>query len=158
METVTLGRLLELFKDTKTLNKLNKDNFIAKEPVYSHDADSKGHTIHFNFVTPNSENFFTIIVKLNSFEGYGNDDIKLYLLAGYLRGYVSKRIPNTYDDFFKTLIQLRDEYIEYKGEYRAANKEECDNTKQVKKEKKNNEKIDSTINKYINGEKNNCEV
>lgn len=29
METVTLGRLLELFKDTKTLNKLNKDNFIA---------------------------------------------------------------------------------------------------------------------------------
>lgn len=150
METVTLGRLLELFSNKENLEKLNKDNFIAKEPVYSHDADSKGHTIHFNFVTPNSENFFTIIVKLNSFEGYGNDDIKLYLLAGYLRGYVSKRIPNTYDDFFKTLIQLRDEYIEYKGEFRESNKEECDKSNQLKIEKqKQLDKMVSTLDKYV---------
>lgn len=150
METVTLGRLLELFSNKENLEKLNKDNFIAKEPVYSHDADSKGHTIHFNFVTPNSENFFTIIVKLNSFEGYGNDDIKLYLLAGYLRGYVSKRIPNTYDDFFKTLIQLRDEYIEYKGEFRESNKEESDKSNQAKIEnRKQLDKMKNTLDKYL---------
>lgn len=150
METVTLGRLLELFKDTKTLNKLNKDNFIALEPAYRQDKDSKGHTIHFNFNTPKFENFFTIIVKLNSFEGYGNDDIELCLLAGYLRGYVSKRIPNTYDDFFKTLIQLRDEYIEYKGEFRESNKEECDKSNQLKIEKqKQLDKMVSTLDKYV---------
>ena len=150
METVTLGRLLELFKDTKILNKLNRDNFIAKEPVYSHDADSKGHTIHFNFVTSNFENFFTIIVKLNSFEGYGNDDIVLYLLAGYISGFVKKQVPNTYDDFFKTLIQLRDEYIEYKGEFRESNKEECDKSNQLKIEKqKQLNKMVSTLDKYV---------
>src|SRR5699024_1193303 len=150
METVTLGRLLELFKDTKTLNKLNKDNFIAKEPVYSHDADSKGHTIHFCFETPNFENFFTIIVKFNSFVGYGNDDIKLYLLAGYLRGYVSKRIPNTYDDFFNTLIQLRDEYIKYKEEFRESNKEEFNKSNQLKIEKqKQLDKMKNTLDKYL---------
>lgn len=150
METITLGRLLELFSNKENLEKLNKDNFIAKEPVYSHDADSKGHTIHFCFETPNFENFFTIIVKLNSFEGYGNDDIKLYLLAGYLRGYVSKRIPNTYDDFFKTLIQLRDEYIEYKGEFRESNKEESDKANQAKIEKqKQLDKMKNTLDKYL---------
>ncbi|BCG66262.1 hypothetical protein [Staphylococcus phage vB_SsapH-Golestan101-M] len=150
METVTLERLLELFSNKENLEKLNKDNFIAKEPVYSHDADSKGHTIHFNFVTPNSENFFTIIVKLNSFEGYGNDDIKLCLLAGYLRGNVSKRVPNTYDDFFKTLIQLRDEYIEYKGEFRESNKEESDKANQAKIEKqKQLDKMKNTLDKYL---------
>lgn len=150
MEVVTLGRLLELFSNKENLEKLNKDNFIAKEPVYSHDADSKGHTIHFNFVTSNFENFFTIIVKLNSFEGYGNDDIKLYLLAGYLRGYVSKRIPNTYDDFFKTFIQLRDEYIDYKGEFRESNKEESDKENQAKIEKqKQLDKMKNTLDKHL---------
>ncbi|HJG95602.1 MAG TPA: hypothetical protein K8V90_00690 [Romboutsia timonensis] len=150
MEVVTLGRLLELFSNKENLEKLNKDNFIAKEPVYSHDADSKGHTIHFNFVTSNFENFFTIIVKLNSFEGYGNDDIKLCLLAGYLRGYVSKRIPNTYDYFFKTLIQLRDEYIEYKGGFRESNKEESDKSNQAKIEKqKQLDKMSNTLDKYL---------
>ncbi|WBF04146.1 hypothetical protein VL14_ORF201 [Staphylococcus phage vB_SauM_VL14] len=150
METISLGRLLELFKDTKTLNKLSRDNFIAIEPVYRHDTDNKGHTIHFNFETPNCENFFTIVVKLNSFEGYGNDDIKLYLVAGYLRGYVSKRIPNTYDDFFKTLIQLRDEYIEYKGEFRESNKEESDKKNQVEIEKqKQLDKMANTLDKYL---------
>lgn len=150
METVTLGRLLELFSNKENLEKLNKDNFIAKEPVYSHDADSKGHTIHFNFETPNCENFFTIIVKLNSFEGYGNDDIELYLLAGYLRGYVSKRIPNTYDDFFKTFIQLRDEYIEYKGAFRESNKKESDKANQVKIDKqKQLDKMKNTLDKYL---------
>ena len=150
METITLGMLLELFKDTKTLNKLNKDNFIASEPAYRHDKESKGHTIHFEFTTPNCENFFTIVVRLNSFEGYGNDDIKLCLLAGYLSGYVSKRIPNTYDDFFKTLIQLRDEYIEYKGEFRESNKEEYDKKNQLKIEKqKQLDKMANTLDKYL---------
>lgn len=150
MEVVTLGRLLELFSNKENLEKLNKDNFIAKEPVCSHDADSKGHTIHFNFNTSNYENFFTIIVKLNSFEGYGNDDIKLCLLAGYLRGYVNKSIPNNYDDFFKTLIQLRDEYIEYKGEFRESNKEESDKANQAKIEKqKQLDKMKNTLDKYL---------
>ena len=150
METVTLGRLLELFSNKENIEKLNKDNFIASEPKYRQDKESKGHTIHFNFNTPKFENFFTIIVKLNSFEGYGNDDIELCLLAGYLRGYVSKRIPNTYDDFFKTLIQLRDEYIEYKGEFRESNKEECDKSNQLKIEKqKQLNKMVSTLDKYV---------
>ena len=150
METVTLERLLELFSNKENLKKLNKDNFIAKKPVYSHDKDNKGHTIHFSFETPNFENFFTIIVRLNSFEGYGNDDIKLCLLAGYLRGNVSKRVPNTYDDFFKTLIQLRDEYIDYKGEFRESNKEESDKANQAKIEKqKQLDKMKNTLDKYL---------
>lgn len=150
MEIVTLERLLELFSNKESLEKLNKDNFIAKEPVYRHDKDSKGHTIHFNFVTPNYENFFTIIVKLNSFEGYGNDDIKLCLLAGYLRGYVSKRIPNTYGDFFKTFIQLRNEYIDYKGEFRESNRGEYDKENQAKIEKqKQLNKMKNTLDSYL---------
>ncbi|AVP40376.1 hypothetical protein HOS99_gp135 [Staphylococcus phage phiSA_BS1] len=150
METITFYRLIELFKDRKTLNKLNKGNFIAKEIVYDHDKSSKGHNIHFCFETPNFENFFTIIVKLNSFEGFGNDDIELYLLAGYISGFVRKRIPNTYDDFFKTLIQLRDEYIEYKGEFRESNKEESDKKNQVEIEKqKQLDKMKSTLDKYL---------
>lgn len=150
METITFYRLIELFKDRKTLNKLNKGNFIAKEIVYGHDKSSKGHNIHFCFETPNFENFFTIIVKLNSFEGFGNDDIELYLLAGYISGFVRKRIPNTYDDFFKTLIQLRDEYIEYKGEFRESNKEESDKKNQVEIEKqKQLDKMKSTLDKYL---------
>lgn len=150
METISLGRLLELFSNKENLEKLNKDDFIAKELVYGHDKSSKGHNIHFNFVTPNSENFFTIIVKLNSFEGYGNDDIKLCLLAGYLRGNISKRIPNTYDDFFKTFIQLRDEYIEYKGEFRESNKEECDKANQAKIDNLQQlDKMKNTLDKYL---------
>ena len=150
METITLGRLLELFSNKENLKKLNKGNFIAKELVYGHDKSSKGHNIHFCFETPNFENFFTIIVKLNSFEGYGNDDIELYLLAGYLRGHVSKRIPNTYDDFFKTLIQLRDEYIEYKGEFRESSKEECNKENQVKiKKQQQLDKMKNTLYKYL---------
>lgn len=150
METVTLERLLELFSNKENLEKLNKDNFIALEPEYRQDKESKGHIIHFSFETPNFENFFTIIVKLNSFEGYGNDDIELYLLAGYLRGHISKRIPNTYDDFFKTFIQLRDEYIEYKGEFRESNKEECDKANQAKIENlKQVDKMVSILDKYV---------
>lgn len=150
METVTLGRLLELFSNKENIEKLNKDNFIASEPKYRQDKESKGHTIHFNFNTPNFENFFTIIVKLNSFEGYGNDDIVLYLLAGYISGFVKKQVPNTYDDFFKTLIQLRDEYIEYKGEFRESNKEECDKENQAKIEKqKQLDKMKNTLDKYL---------
>lgn len=150
METVTLERILELFSNKENLEKLNKDNFIAKEPVYSHDKDSKGHTIHFYFETPNFENFFTIIVKLNSFEGYGNDDIVLYLLAGYISGFVKKQVPNTYDDFFKTFIQLRDDYIEYKGEFRESNKEESDKENQAKIEnQKQLDKMTNTLDKYL---------
>lgn len=150
METITLERLLELFNSKENLKKLNKGNFIAKKPVYSHDKSSKGHIIHFSFETPNFENFFTIIVKLNSFGGYGNDDIELYLLAGYISGFVRKQIPNTYDDFFKTLIQLRDEYIEYKGEFRESNKEECDKANQAKIEKqKQLDKMKNTLDKYL---------
>ena len=150
METITLGRLLELFSNKENLEKLNKDNFISLEPAYRQDKESKGHTIHFDFRTPNYENFFTIIVKLNSFEGYGNDDIVLYLLAGYISGFVKKQVPNTYDDFFKTLIQLRDEYIEYKGEFRESNKEECDKENQAKIEKqKQLDKMKNTLDKYL---------
>ena len=52
METVTLGRLLDLFSNKENLEKLNKDNFTALEPEYRQDKESKGHTIHFNFNTP----------------------------------------------------------------------------------------------------------
>lgn len=150
METITFYRLLDLFKDRKTLNKLNKGNFIVKKLAYNHDKSSKGHNVHFYFETPNFENFFTIIVKLNSFDGYGNDDIELYLLAGYTSGFVSKRIPNTYDDFFKTFIQLRDEYIEYRGEFKESNKKEYDKENQANIEKqKQLDKMKNTLDKYL---------
>lgn len=148
---VTRGNLYNMFGEgSKMITKLNKDGFVAKEPGIRHDKEDKGIIFYFDFTKNNESGFdsFTIMVTPDR-EYLEKDSIELALL-GLKPGVVLKKVDNDFDTFFKAFIQMRDEYIEYKGEFKEVSEESKIESRGVK-ERMNQEKeaMKDTLNKYI---------
>lgn len=121
---VTRGNLYNMFGGgSKIVTNLNKDGFVAKEPGIRHDKEDKGIIFYFDFTKHNESGFdsFTILVIPDA-NDLSKDKIKLSLL-GLEPGVLLKTVNNDFDTFFKTFIQLRDDYIEYKGEFKEVSEE-----------------------------------
>lgn len=148
---VTRGRLHELFMEGSMISKLNKDDFIAKIPSIRHDKEEKGIKFYFDFTKDNNNSdfdSFTILVTPDR-ENLEKDSIELALI-GMKPGVVFKKVSNDFDTFFKTFIQLRDEYIEVKGEFKEANKEKLKISREVEElRNKEMKAMKDALNKYL---------
>lgn len=148
---VTRGRLHELFMEDNERSKLNKDDFIAKIPSIRHDKEEKGIKFYFDFTKDNNNSdfdSFTILVTPDR-EYLEKDSIELALI-GMKPGVVFKKVSNDFDTFFKTFIQLRDEYIEFKGEFKESNKEKTKISREVEElRNKEMKAMKDTLNKYV---------
>lgn len=148
---VTRGKLHELFMEGSMISKLNKDDFIAKIPSIRHDKEEKGIKFYFDFTKDNNNSdfdSFTILV-IPDREHLEKDSIELALI-GLKPGVVFKKVSNDFDTFFKTFIQLRDEYIELKGEFKESNKEKIKISREVEElRNKEMKAMKDSLNKYV---------
>lgn len=148
---VTRGKLHELFMEGSMISKLNKDDFIAKIPSIRHDKEEKGIKFYFDFTKDNNNSdfdSFTILV-IPDREHLEKDSIELALI-GMKPGVVFKKVSNDFDTFFKTFIQLRDEYIEVKGEFKESNKEKIKISREVEElRNKEMKAMKDAFNKYV---------
>lgn len=150
---VTRGNLQRMFlEDSETLAKLSKSSFEAKKPSITHESKpNRGIHFHFEFNKfkgTGVEDSFTIIVTPDE-ECLDSRKIKLGLV-GLKPGVVLKEVNNDFDTFFKTFINMRDEYIEYKGEFKEENERSKGiSASLVNKQNHEHKEMKDSLNKYL---------
>lgn len=150
---VTRGNLYRMFiEDNETLAKLSKSRFEAKKPSITHESKpNRGIHFHFEFSKfkgTRLEDSFTIIVTPDE-EYLDSRKIKLGLV-GLKNGVVLKEVDNDFDTFFKTFINMRDDYIDYKGEFKEQNEiSKGISASLVNKQNHEYKEMKDALNKYL---------
>lgn len=150
---VTRGNLHRMFiEDSETLAKLSKSSFEAKKPSITHGSKpNRGINFHFEFSKfkgTSLEDSFTVIVTPDE-ECLDSRKIKL-CLVGLKPGGVLKEVDNDFDTFFKTFINMRDEYIDYKGEFKEQNEiSKGISASLAKKQNHEYKEMKDSLNKYL---------
>lgn len=152
---ITKTKLYSMFferEGQENRNKLNKDNYTLEEPIIIYDKEDKSIKFDFYFekkINDNIEDVFNIIIELEG-KYLGKERIRVALL-GSEPGVVIKEIDNDFDSFFKTFVMLRDEYIEYKGEFKESCIERTESSKRFKEKKeKEMEDMKNSLDFYLN--------